>query len=129
MADYIHAGGVTGATLTPWNDLLAGEEPEPVASKVTLLSGQNLAMGAVLGKITASGKYTLSTAAAGDGSQVPSVILAHDCDASAGDRECLVYERGTFNQDALTLGAGHTASSIRDGLRGLGIYLRSNVKA
>jgi hypothetical protein len=114
---------LTSDTFTP-DRLVAG--PMPLASKkVTLLSGQSRTRGAVLGKITASGKYTLSASAAADGSQTPDVVLAQDCDATAGDAEALVYERGDFNTSALTLGAGHTASSIAAGLRAKGITLVS----
>ena len=94
-----------------------------VSRKITLLSGQNLTRGAVLGKITASGKYTLSASASSDGSQTPDSILADDCDASAGDKEALAYFRGQFNDAAVALGTGHTVASILEGLRGKGIDL------
>ncbi|MCB1723219.1 MAG: head decoration protein [Gammaproteobacteria bacterium] len=103
--------------------LIAGNADLLVSRKVTLISGQNLARGALLGKITASGKYTLSASAAGDGSQVPDGILVEATDASGGDAEALVYFRGDFNQNAMTFGTGHTADSVRDGLRGKGITL------
>ena len=70
-----------------------------------------------------SGKYLLSLAAAVDGSQVPDAILAEDCDASGGDKEAMVYERGDFIEDALTIGTGHTAATIREGLRTKGIFM------
>src|SRR5690348_9056987 len=92
--------------------LLAGDADDLVTRKVTLVAGQTLVRGAVLGIITASGKYTLSASAAADGSQAPDSILAQDCDATAADAECLIYERGTFNEGAVTLGAGHTVASI-----------------
>lgn len=102
--------------------LLAGSE-ELASRKVTILSGQNVTRGAVLGKITSGGKYILSLSAAVDGSQTPDAILAHDCDASGGDKEAMVYTRGDFNENALTIGTAHTADSIREGLRGKGINL------
>lgn len=70
-----------------------------------------------------SNKYTLSVAASIDGSQTPDVILAEDCDASGGDKTAIAYFRGDFNENALTLGAGHTTASIREGLRAKGITL------
>lgn len=103
--------------------LIAGNAHLLVSRSVTLISGQNLTRGALLGKITASGKYTLSASAAGDGSQTPTAILVEACDASGGDKTCLVFERGDFNQNAMTFGTGHTADSVRDGLRGKGITL------
>jgi hypothetical protein len=93
--------------------------------KRTLVSGQNLARGAVLGIITTGGKLTLSASAAGDGSNTPRYILAEACNASAADAECVVYETGEFNSAALILGAGHTLASIEQGLRGQGIYFQT----
>ena len=109
------------------DNLLAGAHPHINSRKVTLISGQNLTRGAVLGRITTGGKYNLSLSAAGDGSEVPRAILAQDCDASGGDEECLIYETGDFNEDALTIGTAHTADSIRDGLRALGIFMHKNI--
>lgn len=68
-------------------------------------------------------KYKLSAAAATDGSQVPDLILAEDCDASAGDATAVAYATGIFNESALILGSGHTADAIREGLRAKGIHL------
>lgn len=101
--------------------LIAGEQPIHDA-KVTLLTGQNLTRGAVVGKITASGKYKLSASAAGDGSEVPVGIVVEDTDATAADKEALIYTTGDFNQAALTLGAGHTLASIQAGLADRSIF-------
>jgi hypothetical protein len=102
--------------------LIAGDLPL-LSMQITLVSGQNLKRGAVLGKITASGKYTLSASGATDGSETPDAILAEDTDASAGDVVTIAYFRGEFNENALTLGSGHTADSVREGLRQKGIWL------
>lgn len=91
--------------------------------KVTILSGQNLVAGAVLGKITASSKHILSLSAAADGSQTPDMVLAQDCDASGGDKEAIAYETAQVVGSALTLGAAHTIASIREGLRVKGIVI------
>lgn len=105
------------------DNLIAGNNHMLISRKVTLISGQNLTRGALLGKITASGKYNLSLSAAADGSQTPTAVLAEDCDASAADAECMIYERGDFNQNAMTFGTSHTADSVRDGLRSKQITL------
>lgn len=94
---------------------------------VTLASGQNLTRGALLGKITSGGKYTLSLSAASDGSQTPDAILAEDCDASGGDKQAIVYISGDFNEDQIHYGASHTAASVRAGLRAKNIYLHPSV--
>jgi len=64
---------------------------------VTLKAGTNYALGAVLGKITASGKYRLSPAAqaAGDeGAETAVAVLLEAVDASTGDKTALVVARG-----------------------------------
>ncbi|MCU0228979.1 MAG: head decoration protein [Bryobacterales bacterium] len=105
--------------------LIAGNSSLLETRKVTIVSGQNIVRGAVLGKITTGGKYRLSLAAPDplDGSQIPDAIALENCDASAGDKEAMVYIRGDFNENALTIGAGHSADSIREGLRDKGIHL------
>ena len=110
------------------DQLIAGRF-QLVTDTVTVVAGQVLARGAVLGKITASSKFTLSTAAANDGSQVPSVILADAVDASGGDKAAGVYLTGEFNAGKLILGAGHTVASIKDTLRDAGIFLKTAVSA
>jgi hypothetical protein len=110
------------STLTP--DRLVGANAHLlVARSITLITGQNLTRGAVLGKITAGGKYNLSLSAAVDGSETPDLILAEDTDATAADVVTLAYSRGDFNQTALTLGTAHTVASILEGLRAKGIVL------
>jgi hypothetical protein len=102
--------------------LIAGDTAAIVTDKVTIIAGQNLVRGAVLGKITASGKYNLSLSAAVDGSQVPDRILAHDVNAVA-DTEAITYRTVRVNDNALTLGAAHTVASITEGLRAKGIHI------
>ncbi|MBX6382086.1 MAG: head decoration protein [Microbispora sp.] len=117
-------------TFTP-DRLIAGVNIGPVTEDATLVSGQNLTRGAVLGRITASGKLTLSTSAANDGSETPYAILAEDTDASGGDKTCTVYVAGEFNANALTFGTGHTATTAATvaALRDAGIYLKNPVAA
>lgn len=58
-----------------------------------LITGQDLAAGTVLGKITASGKWTAFHDDAQDGSGVAAGILLAACDASGGDAACVVIAR------------------------------------
>lgn len=53
---------------------------------ITIVSGQNLPAGQVLGKITASGKYKAYDNAAVDGSQTAAGILYAATDATGGDQ-------------------------------------------
>lgn len=113
---------------TPDN-LIAGDTPGIVTRSITLVSGQNLVRGALLGVITSGGKYTLSAAALSNGGQTPAAILAEDVDASAGDKTTLAYIMGCFAEAHVTFGSGHTAASVREGLRGKGIILKTVVPA
>lgn len=119
----------SSTTLGTYNadNLIAGDFPLK-AIDITLLSGENRTRGAVLGKVTASGKYKLSASAAGDGSETPDVILAEDTDASAADKKTVAYIKGEFNQNELTLGTGHTVASITAGLKDKGIILRDSIE-
>ena len=70
-----------------------------------------------------SGEYVVSLAAAVNGSQTPDMIASEAVDASGGAKELIAYYKGDFNEAALTIGTGHTAASIREGLRVKGINL------
>lgn len=119
--------GVTAETYIP-DQLIAGAA-DLVTDSVTVLSGQVLVRGSVLGKITASGKYILSLSAAVDGSQNPSVIAADYIDATAGDVTAGVYLAGEFNGAALTLGTGITLAAATAAFRPLSIYVKNSVTA
>jgi hypothetical protein len=60
---------------------------------IIVLSGQTLQPGAVLGKVTASGKYKVLAPAADDGSEVAAGILYGAVDASGGDAEGVAIVR------------------------------------
>lgn len=111
---------------TPDN-LLAGEYPR-VERVVTIAAGADLAKGAVLGRVTANGKFKLSASASTDGSQTPDAVLAEKANAAGGDVQAVVYFSGEFNENALVLGAGHTLDSVRIALRAKNVYLRRNQK-
>ena len=89
--------------------LLSAEETLSL-EKVTLITGQNLLSGTVLGKITASGKYTQHNTGAADGSQTAVAILRSDIDATAADKPCVIVARLAEVADArLTYMTGITA--------------------
>lgn len=115
----------TSDTYVP-DKLIAANANLLVSNPITLISGQNLLRGALLGRITASGKLTLSLSAAVDGSQTPAGVLVDDCDASAGDKSALMFVRGDFIAEGVTFGAAHTAASTQAALRDLGIFLVSS---
>lgn len=127
--DHLRAAGFTDYTSIPNDNLVAGDG-DTFAEVGVLVSGQNLKRGALLGRITTGGKYALALSASSDGSQVPNAILAEDCDATAADKETVVYKAGEFNSNAVILGTGITLDvATRHALRGLDIYFRANVVA
>ncbi|WP_297525135.1 head decoration protein [Sulfurovum sp.] len=111
------------------DNLVAGTT-QLVTDSVTIASGAALTRGAVLGKVTADGKYKLSASAASDGSETAYAVLAEDVDASSTDvAGAAVYIKGEFNENALNFGAGHTADSVKPQLRTVGIFVKTAVKA
>lgn len=101
-------------TYTP-GDLLVGDYPV-ITRNVTIAGGQGLLQrGTVLGE--ASGKYLLSAAAASDGSQTPSLVLAIDVDTASGDTVKPVYASGSFDAAKLILGDGHSATTVESAWR------------
>ena len=68
--------------------------PNYTREVITLLQGLRYPVGSVLGKITASGKYTLSPATGADGSQVASAVLLYAVDATLADATGIIVARG-----------------------------------
>ena len=61
---------------------------------ITVLLGTNYKSGAVLGKITASGKYKLAAVGAVDGSAVAVAVLLNPADATLADATGIILARG-----------------------------------
>lgn len=74
--------------------------------EVTIVSGQNLAAGTVVGKITASGKYTAYDDDNADGSETAAGILYAAVDASGGDKKGVIIARHAEVADSLLVWAG-----------------------
>lgn len=68
--------------------------PNYTREVVTLLAGMPYPVGAVLGRITASGKYKLATSGGTDGAQTATAILLYAVDATLADAEGIVVARG-----------------------------------
>ena len=127
LGDNPQTPGIYAETYIP-DQLIAGNS-KLVTGPATILSGQTLQRGSVLGQISASGKYILALSAAVDGSQTPVAIAADYIDASLGDVSGGIYLAGEFNSAALTLGAGITLAAATAALRPLSIYLKTSVPA
>ena len=68
--------------------------PNYTRETVTLLAGIAYPVGAVLGRITASGKYKLATSGGSDGAQTAAAVLLYDVDATLTDAVGIVLVRG-----------------------------------
>ena len=68
--------------------------PNFTRETITLLAGAAYPVGAVLGRITASGKYKLATSGGTDGAQTAAAVLLYAVDATAADASGLVAMRG-----------------------------------
>lgn len=110
-------------TYTPDN-LFAGSAAPKVMDKMTILAGQNLMRGAVLGRITATGKAKLVDSASADGSEKPWAVLAENVDATAAEKEAAVFLTGEFKEAALVFGGADTADTHRVEARKMGIFFR-----
>ena len=76
-------------------DLLKYElNPNFTRETITLLAGAAYPVGAVLGRITASGKYKLATSGGTDGAQTAAAVLLYAADATSADAAGLVIVRG-----------------------------------
>ena len=68
--------------------------PNYTREVVTLLAGTPYPVDAVLGRITASGKYKLATSGGTDGAQTASAVLLYAVDATLADAVGIVVARG-----------------------------------
>lgn len=68
--------------------------PNFTRETITLLAGTAYPVGAVLGRITAGGKYKLATSGGTDGAQTATAVLLYAADASSADATGLVVLRG-----------------------------------
>ncbi len=105
------------AVLTEGNrlhDVVKGEQDSPPGFSrevVTIESGEDLAVGAVIGKKTATGKCVEVAPAASDGSEAAYGLVIADYDATSGDVDGVAIVRnGYVNPDALVWPAGATTA-------------------
>jgi hypothetical protein len=110
-----------------YENLIAGAQKHLVNLPATIILGQNIVRGTLLGKITASGKLKLATVEAVDGSQNPFAIAAEDVDATLADTLSTVYVEGEFNDTGVTFDYDENADDWRAACAAVGIYLRPSV--
>lgn len=91
------------------DNLVAGHFPR-ITKEVTILAGQSLSRGAVLGKITVGGKYQHTNSGLVNGAEVADAVLSADVDASLADTKAIVYRSGQFNKNQMSVAAAPTGS-------------------
>jgi len=103
-------------------EFLCGEYADDFRIRVTatILTGGNYPAGKVLGKVTASGKYTEHTPGASDGSQNAAAILYAAVDSTGGDKAGVVVTQPceVFG-DLLTWKSGISGGDKTTGLAAL----------
>jgi Bacteriophage lambda head decoration protein D len=117
----------------PFNlgDLLKYEAPNLYSrDRVTVLSGQTLPLGAVVGLVTSSGKVKQIDPSATDGSQYAAGVLIQDVDAHLADRTdgLMVARHAIVADHALQWPAGITLAEQQAAvlqLKALGVLVRT----
>ena len=99
--------------------------------QVTIAAGQNLELGSVVGRVTATGKIERLDPAATDGTETPAGILLGAIDATLIERDdgLLLARHGIVASHALTWPAGITAPEKNAALAALevrGILVRQS---
>lgn len=96
--------------------------------EVTVVSGQNLTTGAVVGVITASGKITQLAPGASDGSQNAAGVLLLDVEASAADKPGVIIARHAICSDKKIVWPGGITGPQKTAaiaqLKALGVLVR-----
>ena len=95
MSQPVSTPLISPATL---GDLIKREsDPDYTRETVTLKAGTAYPLGAVLGRITADGKYTFSPVASTtgtEGAEIACAVLLHPVAASATDTQAVILARG-----------------------------------
>ncbi len=84
----------------------------PAKTRTITVTAAAIPAGSVLGRITATGLYIVSVAAASDGSQTPAAILAEPLTGASADKVCQAFFTGEFDAGLCSFGAGHTATTV-----------------
>jgi len=114
-------------------DLLKYEAPNLYSrDRVTVVSGQNLPLGAVVGTVTVTGKVKSLDPSATDGSQVAAGVLMQACDAALAERTdgLLLARHAIVSDHALQWPIGITTGEQQVALaqlKALGVLVRQGV--
>ncbi len=111
-------------------DLLKYEAPNLYSrDRATVASGQTLALGTVVGVVTATSKLKALDPAATDGTEIARGVIANDVDAALADRDdgLLIARHALVARNALVWPSGITAelkAAAEAQLKAIGILVR-----
>ena len=114
-------------------DLLKYEAPNLYSrDRVTVVAGNNLPLGAVVGMVTATGKVKSLDPSATDGSEVAAGVLMQACDAALAERTdgLLLARHAIVSDHALQWPTGITTGEQQAAiaqLKSLGVLVRQGV--
>lgn len=117
-------GVTTESAYDPTGIIAAGGDKPIRIEVVTILSGQNLPAGRLIGKITSGGKFKSSLAASNDGSQLyeKAAVLLEACDASGGDKPARALITGPANLSKVTFDTGQTYAAGKIDMMKAGLF-------
>ena len=115
-------------TFTPDN-LIAGDFPI-ITDTATVVSGEKVVRGTLMGKITSGGKLKTCFSGNSDGSENPYAVMLEDVDASGGDvAGANILLTGELNSAALTFGSVDTYLTHKNAMRNLSMFVKVPVAA
>lgn len=109
-------------------DLIVTNDFPLIERAGTILTGQTLVRGSVVGEITASGKLLLLDKDALDGSQNPIGVLAEFTDASAVDRVAPIWRTGEFLSQKLVFKAGTVVADVQAAMEAIQLWPKSIIE-
>ncbi|HBX36226.1 MAG TPA: hypothetical protein DEG76_02505 [Pseudohongiella sp.] len=96
-----------------------------ITEPATLLSGQDLAAGTAVGRVTASGKLRAAVQTATDGSQTIIGFMTEAVHADGADAACQIYKGGRINKSLAVIDASYSAVHLASMFDGTPITLET----
>jgi hypothetical protein len=135
MTNLLNTAGVIGLARSdsdayvPQVLLLAGSFPIETSEGILLDPAADTPEFTLVGRITSSGKLTLSNPGASDGSQVPVGITTAFAKEAGADQPITFYRTGKFNYNRINKHASWTLVSLRIAMETRGSSLFFDIPA
>lgn len=100
-----------------------------ITEPATLLSGQDLAAGTAVGRVTASGKLRAAVQTATDGSETIIGFMTEAVRADGADAACQIYKGGRINKDLAVIDASYSAVHLASMFDGTALTLETPTKS